>query len=150
MHEDIIARAGAIVEAMNGNAGNCVLAQLDEDGYPTAATISVSRAWGIQTVAFCTGLGSNWVKRIERYGRAGLCFSGPAYNITLVGDIAILTDLETKKALWYDGMSTYFKGPEDPGFCVLRFQTRRYSLMLSEQEGTARGWLTPRESEGTP
>ena len=143
MNEGIIARAAEFVAKTCNNAGYCTLAQIDTDGYPTAATISVSRAEGIEWVAFCTGLGSNWAKRIENCDRASVCFnsSSPLYNITLVGTIEVLTDLESKKAMWYEGMGWYFSGPEDPGFCVLRFKTLRYSLMLNEEEGTVRGTL---------
>jgi general stress protein 26 len=90
-------------------------------------------------------MGSNWVKRIEKCDRASVCFNSEEkqYNITLVGTIKILTDLETKKEMWFDGMGNYFKGPEDPNFCVLQFTTQRYSLMLNEHDanGSARGTI---------
>ena len=125
--------------------GCCVLALIDTDGYPTAATISPSKIEGIRCITFCTGIESNWVKRIEKCNRASVCFNSESeqYNITLVGTIEVLTDLPTKKEMWYDGMGYYFKGPEDPGFCVLQFVTKRYSLMLNEQDasGHARGTL---------
>jgi general stress protein 26 len=120
-----------------------VLALIDADGYPTAATISPSRIDGIRRVTFCTGTGSNWTKRIEKCSRACVCFNSGAeqYNITLVGDIEMLTDTAAKKEMWYEGMGNYFSGPEDPNYCVLQFTTRRYSLMLNEQDanGSARG-----------
>lgn len=141
MHEKAIAQAAAIVAKQCGNAGYCTLALIDSDGYPTAATISPSKAEGLRWVTFCTGLGSNWAKRIAGCKRASICFNAMGCNITLVGDMEVLTDLATKQAMWYDGMGYYFSGPEDPGFCVLRFATRRYSLMLSEAEGTVRGTL---------
>jgi len=137
MHEDTIARAAEIV----ARSGYCALALLDTDGYPTAATISPSKTEGIRQITFCTGLGSNWVKRIEKCDRASVCFNSTRQNITLVGDIEVLTDLAIKKEMWYSGMGMYFRGPEDPGFCVLRFTTRRYSLMLNEKDGTFRGTL---------
>jgi len=140
--EAIIARAAEIV-AKRGirEDGYCVLALIDTDGYPTAATISPSKSEGIEWFTFCTGLGSNWARRIEKCDRASLCFNSPHYNITLVGTIEVLTDLVTKKEMWYEGMGSYFSGWEDPGFCVLRFKTQRYSLMLSEKEGIVRGTL---------
>jgi len=146
MNEQVIARAE---EMLAGRAtkeqGHCVLALIDLDGYPTAATISPSRIDGIRRITFCTGLGSNWAKRIEQCNRASVCFNSgeEQYNITLVGTIEVLTDLATKQEMWYDGMGYYFKGPEDPNFCVLRFTTERYSLMLNESDanGSARGTL---------
>lgn len=51
--------------------------------------------------------------------------------------------LGTAPPMWYEGMGYYFKGPEDPNFCVLQFVTQRYSLMLNEHDvnGSARGTL---------
>ena len=146
MNEEIITRAEKILANRTiKEHGCCVLALIDIDGYPTAATISPSRIDGIKRITFCTGTGSNWAKRIEKCNRASVCFNSETeqYNITLVGTIEVLTDLATKKEMWYDGMGYYFKGPEDPNFCVLRFKTQRYSLMLNEHDanGQARGTL---------
>jgi general stress protein 26 len=143
MNEKIIAHAAEIVSKKCNNVGYCTLALIDIDGYPTAASISVSKAEGIEWITFCTGLGSNWAKRAEKCNRASICFNSdsPLYNITLVGTIEVLTDSATKKEMWYDGMGYYFSGPEDSEFCVLQFKTQRYSLLFNEEEGTVRGIL---------
>ena len=144
MHETIIARAGEIIAGKLGIHGYCTLAQTDLDGYPTAATISPSRTEGIKWVTLCTGMGSNWVKRARVDSRACLCFNADSpllYNITLVGDLEIVEDPAVRREMWYDGMGTYYTGPDDPGFCVLRFNTRRYSILIDEQQGTVRGTL---------
>ena len=138
MNEKIIARAAEIVASTR----NCVLALIDADGYPTAATITPSKTEGIQWIAFGNNIGSNWVKRAEKCGRASICFTAdrPECNITLVGTIEIVTaDLALKKEMWSEWMNQYYSGPEDPNFCVLLFKTRRYSLYV---DGTqARGTL---------
>jgi len=146
MNEEIIAKAKEILaNRAKKEQGCCVLTLIDTDGYPTAATISPSKIDGIRHITFCTGTGSNWAKRIEKCNRASVCFNSESeqYNITLVGTIEVLTDLAIKKEMWYDGMGYYFKGPEDPDFCVLQFITQRYSLMLNEHDanGQARGTL---------
>jgi general stress protein 26 len=146
MNEEIIKSAEEILanRALK-EQGYCVLALIDTDGYPTAATISPSKIEGIHCITFCTGTDSNWAKRIANCNRASVCFNSGTeqYNITLVGNIEVLTDLKTKKEMWYEGMGYYFTGPEDPKFCVLQFKTQRYSLMLNEQDanGSARGTL---------
>jgi general stress protein 26 len=146
MNEEIIKRAEDILSnrALK-EQGYCVLALIDFEGYPTAATISPSKIDGIRCITFCTGIESNWAKRIVNCNRASVCFNSGTeqYNITLIGNIEVLTDIETKKEMWYEGMGYYFKGPEDPNFCVLRFKTQRYSLMLNEHDvnGSARGTL---------
>jgi general stress protein 26 len=40
--------------------------------------------------------------------------------VQVVGTAEILTDLETKKKCWHDVLAKFFKGPEDPGFVVLK------------------------------
>ena len=147
MNEKIIAKAESILanteKFEHGCLSCCVLALIDSDGYPTAATISPSKIDGIKHITFCSGIGSNWVQRIEKCNRASVCFNSESeqYNITMVGTIEILTDIETKTEMWFDGMSNYFKGPDDSDFCVLKFTTKRYSIMLNEHDAnsSARG-----------
>jgi len=137
MHEEIIAKAGEIVEKNTGVDSYCVLALIDLDGYPTASTITASKADGINWITFCTGVGGRRTSRINKCDRVSVCFNGDDYNITLVGTIEIVTDLEVKKEMWYGGLLNHFSGPEDPNYCVLRFKTLRYNLLVDWKE--ARG-----------
>jgi len=139
MSKEIIERAGEVIRQNISGMGHCTLALIDADGYPTASTITASKADGINWLTFCTGLESNKAKRIEKCNRAGVCFNmGGDHNITLVGTIEIITDLAVREEMWYEGMGQHFSGPDDPGFCVLRFKTERYSLVVDwkEAEGT--------------
>ena len=136
MNEKIIARAGEIIASKTGggNDGYCVLALIGKDGFPSASTISVSKADGISVITFCTGLSGRKPERIAACSRASVCFCAADYNITLVGTIEILTDPEIKKDMWYDGLENHFSGPEDPEYCVLRFKTNRYNLLVDWKE----------------
>ena len=136
MNQEIITRAEEIIAGRcgGGNEGHCVLALIDKDGYPTTSTISASKADGIRWITFCTGLGSNKTDRIGKCDRASVCFSSAEYNITLVGTIEILTDADIKKEMWYGGLENHFSGPGDPGYCVLRFKTERYNLLVDWKE----------------
>ncbi|NLL06037.1 MAG: pyridoxamine 5'-phosphate oxidase family protein [Clostridiaceae bacterium] len=139
MNQDIIKRAGEIIEKNTGADTYCALAQIDMDGYPTVSTITASKADGISWVTFCTGLGGTRTNRIEKCNRASVCFNADDYNITLVGEMEVLTDPKVKREMWYDGLSNHFSGPEDPIYCVLRFKTKRYNLLVDWKE--ARGEL---------
>jgi len=139
MSKEIIERAGEIIAQNTGAAGHCVLALLDENGWPTASTISPGKTQGIEWITFCTGLAGNSAKRIQACPRACVCFSTGEYNISLAGTMEILTDLAAKQENWYKGLEQHFSGPDDPNFCVLRFQTERYNLLVDWQE--ARGAL---------
>ncbi len=136
MNEEIIARAGEIIakKTGGGNEGYCVLALIDKDGYPTASTISASKAEGINRITFCTGLGSNKADRIKQCSHASVCINAIDHNITLVGTIEILTDPDIKKEMWYKGLEENFDGPEDPNYCVLLFKTNRYNLFVDWKE----------------
>lgn len=134
MNREIIIKAGEIVKKNTGMGTYCVLALIDMDGYPTASTITASKADGIKWITFCTGLGGTRTNRINKCNRASVCFNAGDYNITLVGTIEILTDLDTKKEMWYEGLANHFSGPEDPSYCVLRFRTERYNLLVDWKE----------------
>jgi general stress protein 26 len=139
MNKEIITRAGEIVENRTGEMTSCVLALIDLDGYPTASTITASKADGINWITFCTGLGGTRTNRINNSNQASVCFSADDYNITLVGTMEILVDPDIKKEMWYGGLTNHFSGPEDPNYCVLRFKTQRYNLLVDWKE--ARGTL---------
>ena len=142
MNEEIIAKAAAFAVATR----NCVLAQLDDGGYPHAATITPSKTEGIGRIYFGTGAGSSWARRAANCGRSCVCFTSdrPEINVTLVGNMEVVTDdLDLKKELWRDWMPQYWSGPDDPDFVVLRFSTRRYSLYMEGEQ--ARGTLREEE-----
>lgn len=137
MNLEIVKKAGEIIEKNTGMGTYCVLAQIDLDGYPTASTITASKAEGINCITFCTGLGGTRTNRINKCNRASICFNAPDYNITLIGKMEVLDDLDVKKEMWYEGLANHFSGPEDPNYCVLRFKTERYNLLVDWKE--ARG-----------
>lgn len=138
MNEEIISKAGEIVARNTGMGTYCSIALIDKDGYPTVSTITASKADGIKWLTFCTGLGSNKTERIRKCNRASVYFNSGEYNITLVGTVDIITDLDVKKDMWYGGLVNHFTGREDPNYCVLRFNTIRYNLLVDwkEAQGT--------------
>jgi general stress protein 26 len=136
MNEEIIAKASEIIQKNTGETSYCVLALIDLDGYPTASTITASKADGINCITFCTGLGGTRTNRINNCNLASVCFNAADYNITLVGTIEVVTDPAVKKEMWYEGLVNHFSGPEDPTYCVLRFKTQRYNLLIDWEVAT--------------
>jgi general stress protein 26 len=146
MNQEIIRRAGEVIAAKTGYVGGgmegyAVLALIDEQGYPTASTFTIAKADGIIWITFATSPDSNKAVRISKCNRAGVCIASSGYNITLVGTVEIVTDADTKKDLWFEPMSEMWSGPDDPKFCVLRFNTERYSLFFAEDYAEASGVL---------
>ena len=149
MSQKAITKAEEIIRsktaAVNMGAG-VTLSLLDNEGYPTTSTLSISKADGIRKITFASTLDSNKAKRAKVNSRASVCIfdddyeSGAYYNITLVGDVEVITDTETKKETWYQGLEEHYPngGPDDPNYCVLVFITKRYSLWVDvgEEETT--------------
>ncbi|MFT8352285.1 pyridoxamine 5'-phosphate oxidase family protein [Clostridium saccharoperbutylacetonicum] len=138
MNEKIISRAGEIVEKNTSEGTYCELALIDLEGYPTVSTITASKADGISWLTFCTGIGSDKAIRVNKCNRASVCFNSDEYNITLVGTIDIITDPDVKKEMWYGGLTNHFSGPQDSDYCVLRFKTERYNLLVDWEEAKGR------------
>jgi general stress protein 26 len=139
MNQEVIARAEEIVakntvQGMAYQGQNCILALIDLEGYPTASVISPSKADGIKWITFCIERTSNKAKRIEKCNRACVCFGTVDYNISLVGEAEIITDANVKKEMWYDGLGNHFSGADDPNYCVLKFTTKRYNLLVDWKE----------------
>ena len=129
MNSEIIAKAGEIINEKIG-AGYATIALIDEDGYPTASTYSIAKAKGIEWLIFATSLSSDIVKRINKCNRASVCINSDEYNITLVGTFEVLTDSATKKDMWYPEWERHWSGADDPDYCILRFTTERYNLLI--------------------
>jgi len=150
MSKKAIARAEEIIKsktaAVNMGAG-VTLSLLDHEGYPTTSTLSISKADGIRQITFAGSLDSNKVKRAKENSRASVCIfdddyeGGAYYNITLVGDIEVVTDIEVKKKTWYQGLEEHFPngGLDDPNYCVLKFTTKRYNLWVDVEEEETTG-----------
>jgi general stress protein 26 len=142
MNQKVITKANEIINSKTGYIGGgmegyVTLALIDENGYPTASTLTIAKAEGIKWLTFCTSPESNKAKRIEKCNRAGVCINSNEYNITLVGTIEVLTDAETRKDNWLPAMEEeggHWSGYDDPAFCVLRFTTERYSLFVGYEE----------------
>ena len=146
MNQEIIKKAEEIIHsktaAVNMGAG-VTLSLLDHEGYPTTSCLSISKAEGISEILFGTELSSNKAKRALECSRASICIydddyeNNAYYNITLVGDVDVVTDLAIKKEAWYEGMEEHFpNGLEDPNYCVLRFTTKRYNSWIDFENVT--------------
>jgi len=87
-----------------------------------------------------SGLKSNKAKRIIKCNRGSVCINSSAYNITLVGKLEVLTDPDIKKEMWQEPLKGIYSGPDDPEYCVIRFDTERYSIFFDDG-GSAEGKL---------
>jgi len=141
LNSGIIAKANEIVTKNSVVGGQytgqiCTLALIDEDGFPTASVLAPSRSSGIEWLTLCTLLTGNSAKRSASCNRASVSFGSTEHCVNLVGEIEVLTSPEVKREMWYDGLSHHCTGPDDPNYCVLRFKTKRYKLLIDGEEVT--------------
>jgi len=149
MNKKAIAKAEEIIKSKTAeeNMGvGVALSLLDHEGYPTTSTLSISKAEGIRQITFGVSLDSNKAKRAKENSHACVCIfdddyeNGAYYNITLVGDVEVVTDAQMKKETWYSGLEEHFQGgADDPNYCVLKFTTKRYNLWVDVEEEAATG-----------
>ena len=135
--QEIIQKAGAIIDQRIRAANYCTLTGIDSDGCPASTTISISKHDGIRWLTLCTGVGAPSSVRFRANPKACLCLNldgDHMYHIALMGEVQVYTDLETKREMWYDGLADHFSGPEDDNFAVLRFTTKSYSLWVDYTE----------------
>ena len=142
MDQEVISMAERIIMSKTGYTGDgmeghCTLALIDEDGYPSASTLSISKADGIKRLTFLSGLKSNKAKRINMCNRGSVCINSSAFNITLVGTLEVLTDPYTKHEMWQEPLRSMYSGPDDPEYCVIRFYTKRYHLFFDDGKSAA-------------
>lgn len=155
MNTEIIARAEEVIASKTGYIGDgmggfATLALIDEDGYPTASTVTIAKADGIKWITFNTSLSTDKVKRINKSNRASMCINSNEYNITLVGTVEVLTDPVTKKDMWFAPMADMWSGPDDPEYCVLRFNTERYNLFFAGDDKEVKGTLKDEDKKTVP
>jgi len=121
-------------------ASNAHLGVVDENGYPVVMSMSLTNTESISEVYMTTTLDSNKAVCLKKNNKASLCISNENDNITLVGEIEICTDQETKSKCWQNWFNEVYEGGEtDPNYCVLKFTTKRYKLFIGYE--TAEGCL---------
>lgn len=138
MKQNAIAKAAEVIVANSARGktgfGICTLSLIDEEGFPTASIMMPSRSEDINWITFGTMLDENRAKRAAKDNKASVCFATAAYCINLVGEVEVITADEVKRDMWYDGLVHHFTGPDDPNYCVLKFNTKRYKFFIDGED----------------
>ena len=136
MNPKIINKSNEIIK----KTSSAHLGVVDENGYPVVMSISLTNTESIDEVYMTTTLDSNKATYLKKNNKASVCISNANNNITLVGEIEICTDQESKSKCWINWFSEVYEGGEtDPNYCVLKFTTKRYKLLIGYE--TAEGSL---------
>lgn len=97
------------------------------NGYPNIKAMFKVEAEGLKTMWLSTNTSSKRVTQFKENPKACLYFVDQSEfkGLMLVGDMEVLTDIESRKRLWSEGCEVYYPlGVEDPDYSVLRFTAK--------------------------
>lgn len=107
------------------------LASVSEEGYPRPCVLARIQSDGMNSFYVSTGMNGTKVRHFKGNRKAGASFWRGADSVTLTGDIAIVEDMDAKRALWQDWFINHFPGgAEDPNYALLRFDAREATIWI--------------------
>ncbi len=110
------------------------LASVTDEGFPRICAMAKVKSEGIKTVWMATGTNSKKTGHFRRNPKASVCATSGCDSMTLVGNIEVITDDAVKKSLWQEWFIAHFpKGPEDPDYCVLKFEAVEVTIYVNQK-----------------
>lgn len=103
------------------------IASVNAEGYPVVRAMLAPRKIEGNEIYFSTNTSSNKVKQYLENGKACVYFYKRGrfkyQGVTVVGDMEVCTDQETKNEIWRFGDKLFYKqGVTAPDYCVLKFK----------------------------
>ena len=127
MNTKMVEKANKVLQ----KAANVNLGVIDENGYPVVMAMSIINPESISEIYLSTTIDSNKAKCLQKNNKASVCCATTNDNITLVGEVEICTDQETKSKCWQNWFIEVYPGGEtDPSYCVLKFTTKRAAMFV--------------------
>lgn len=103
------------------------IASVDEKGFPIIRAMLAPCKIDGNEIYFTTNTSSNKVKQYLKNNKACVYFYKRGkikyQGVTIIGDMQVCTDQETKDKMWRFGDRLFYKqGVTDPDYCVLKFK----------------------------
>ena len=104
-----------------------LICSVDNEGYPNVkAMLRPRKRNGLKEFYFSTNTSSMRVAQYRKNPKASIYFYHRGLikyvGVMLTGKMEVLTDQETKNAIWKRGDTMFYKkGVTDPDYCVLKF-----------------------------
>jgi general stress protein 26 len=115
------------------------LATVTPEGKPWTRYV-VPQADPDLTIHFCTFVGSRKITQLRQnpevhltVGHNTLQNMGQPY-LQIAGLAEVSTDPAIKQKYWHDGLKTYFKGADDPNYCVVLIKPYRIEYQSFESQ----------------
>lgn len=113
------------------------IASVDLQGYPRVCVVSKLKSKGIDVIYFATGASGTKANHFNQNPKASVCFHDRNDSVTLVGEVAIVKDVEEKKSVWKDWLINHFKdGVLDDEFCLLKFEASEATFWIKRNFAT--------------
>ena len=116
-----------IMELVN-ESESIIMGSVDEQGYPTAKAMMKIVHEGLQTFYFSTYTSAIRTQQYRKNPKACLYLfrgAGKVSGLMLTGNMAVLTDEDTRKKFWQEDWKVYYPlGVTDPDYCILKFATK--------------------------
>lgn len=113
-----------IIAVIKGGAHLAAVATVGADGKPCVRIMSMKND-GLE-LASATYSDSKKVAHIEsnKYVSISILKDHAKMSdyITVSASATVCRDAKTKKAFWSQGLANYFKGADDPNYCVIKFK----------------------------
>ena len=125
MARDIIKAAERLVE----KCSKVIVASVDKGGFPNQKAMYNARVRdGIKAFFFTTNTSSLRVRQFRDNPKASIYFYEGRFfrGLMLKGTMEILQDEESRKLIWREGDTLYYKeGVNDPDYSVLYFRAEK-------------------------
>ena len=107
------------------------ICSIDDGGFPNVkAMLKPRKRTGLKEFYFSTNTSSMRVRQVLANPKASIYFYHKGLikyvGVMLTGKMEVLTDQETKNAIWRRGDTLFYKqGVTDPDYCVIKFTAEK-------------------------
>jgi general stress protein 26 len=104
-----------------------MIGSIDNNGYPNIKALFKMEHQDLNVFWFGTNTSSMHLQQIKSNPKTCIYAvdSQSFMGLTLLGEMEILQDMESKQRLWRNGFEQYYlKGVTDPDYSVMRFEAR--------------------------
>ena len=108
------------------------LITLAEDGTPRGRMMAHLPVKDDMVIWYATGSQSRKVVEIEKNSAASVFFYRPTdhSSVSALGNAEIVKNDETRKKMWQDAWSVYWKeGPSDPAYCLIKIVPQKMEYL---------------------
>lgn len=108
------------------------LASINEDGFPRICEMEKVRADTFRNIYFTTLRTSEKARHFLVNSRSAVCYSSDSDCISLIGNIEILDDKDTKDKIWVGEHKRRFVEDESgPLYCILHFAVKEAKIFMN-------------------